>query len=49
MEPFTEKMFVAIVDGNIPIVHAFIDDDGRQVSVSRSFCLNLLKLCLELE
>ena len=31
------------VDGNIPIVHAFIDDDGRQVSVNGSCYLNLLK------
>ena len=29
-------MFVAIVDGKIPIVLAFIDDDGRRVSVNGS-------------
>ena len=36
-------MFVAIVDGKIPIVYVFIDDDRRQVSLNGSCYLNLLK------
>ena len=33
-------MLVPIVDGKIPIVHVFIDDDRRQVSVNGSCYLN---------
>ena len=35
-------LFVAIVNGNVPIIHAFIDEDGRLVSVNGSCYLNLL-------
>ena len=36
-------IFVAIVDGKIPIVHEFIDDNGRRISVDGSCCLALLQ------
>ena len=36
-------LFVAIVDGKIPIVHPFIDEAGRPVSVNGSCYLSLLK------
>ena len=36
-------MFVAIIDGNIPIVHAYIDNDERQVSANGSCYLKLPK------
>lgn len=36
-------IFVAIVDDKVPIVHAFIDEDGRRVSVDGSCYLALLK------
>lgn len=36
-------MFVAIVDGRIPVVHAFIDENGRSVSVNGSCYLQLLQ------
>ena len=36
-------IFVAIMDGKIPIIHEFIDDDGRRVSVDGSCYLALLQ------
>ena len=36
-------LFVAIIDGKIPIVHPFIDEAGRPVSVNGSCYLSLLK------
>jgi len=36
-------MFVAIVDGRIPVVQAFIDENGRSVSVNGSCYLQLLQ------
>ena len=41
----TEKVmiFVAIVNGHIPIVHAFFGDDGKNQSVNGNIYLQLLK------
>ena len=36
-------IFVAIVNGRIPIVHAFVGDDGRNQSVNGNVYLELLK------
>ena len=36
-------MFVAIVVGRIPVVHAFIDENGRSVSVNEFCYLQLLQ------
>ena len=36
-------IFVAIVDGKIPIIHAFLDEDGHLVSVNGSCYLTLLR------
>jgi len=36
-------IFVSIVDGKVPIVHAFITEDGRSVSVTGASYLELLK------
>ena len=36
-------IFVAITDGGIPIVHPFIDDEGRLASVNGAVYLELLR------
>ena len=36
-------IFMAIVEGKIPLVHAFIDDRGGKISVNGDCCLKLLQ------